>query len=81
MDNELFVKKAKQMIFAEFNHGKQLPESNYSEMFVVWLSKIGPNNKCLIGINGSNDYFEMSYFGDEGEFVLDHYTLKEHISI
>lgn len=81
MDNEAFIKKAKRMIFAEFNHGKELPEEDCSNMFVAWISKIGPNNKCLIGIDGSDDYFEMSYFGDEGDFVLDHYTLKEHITI
>lgn len=85
MDGEYFANEAKQHLAAYLYPGRQNDElfmqSTADTMYVVWLSKIGKNNKCLIGIDGSDDYFEVSYFGSEGEFVLDHYTLKKHLYI
>lgn len=81
MDGEKFVKDAKRRLFCYLHPSKQNQEPDTKGMFVVWLSKIGKNNKCLIGIKGSNDCFEISHFGDEEEFVLDHYTLKKHYLI
>lgn len=81
MDNEEFIKDAKRRLFYYLHPNKQNKKPNTAGMFVVWLSKIGKNNKCLIGIEDSNDYFEISHFGDEDEFALDHYALKKHYLI
>lgn len=82
MDGEYFIKEAKQhlaaYLFPSKQNNKHFMDLTMNKMFTVWLSKIGKNNKCLIGIDGSNDYFEICYFGGEGEFVLDHYVLKKH---
>lgn len=78
MDNETFIKMAKQRLFAELHPNRQMSRPNEAGMYVSWLCKIGKNNKCLIGIIGSDDYYEISYFGNEGVFVMDHYSLKKH---
>lgn len=85
MGGRLFINEAKHRLAAHLYPGRQNNElfmrSEMGGMYVVWLSKIGQNNKCLLGMSGSDDYFEISYFGDEKEFVLDHYTLKKHLYI
>ena len=78
MNNETFIKEAKRHLFAELYPGRQMSQPNFNGMFVPWLCKIGHNNKCLIGIVGSDDYYEISYFGNEEVFVMDHYSLKKH---
>lgn len=78
MDNENFIKEAKNRLFNYLYPNKQNQKANVENMFVTWLSKAGGNNKCLIGLTDSNDYFEITYIGNENTFVLDHYMLKNH---
>lgn len=44
-----------------------------SEMFVVWMCKTLQNNKALIGVHHSPNYYEVTYNGDKKELYVDEY--------
>ena len=44
-------------------------------LFIVWLSKIAGNNKCMIGADGSNDYWEVTYI--DKAFVKDEFGVDD----
>lgn len=44
-----------------------------SEMFVVWMCKTLQNNKALIGVHHSPNYYEVTYNGDKNELYVDEY--------
>ena len=85
MDGEQFIGEAKRHLAAYLyrnkHNDKRFMGLTENKIFVSWLSKIGMDNKGLFGIDGSNDYFEICYYGREKKFVLDHYTLKKHLCI
>ena len=83
MDNEKFIKEAKRRIFNYLypqwkNNDKKF---NDNDFFVAWVTKAASNNKCLIGRESSNDYFEVIHLGVGDIYVLDHYVLKKHTVI
>lgn len=81
MDSKEFLQEAKRRLFYYLHPNERDQKPNTVWMFIAWFNKTGQNNKCLMGIVNSDDYFEISYFGDEDKFVLDHYALKKHCLI
>lgn len=49
------------------------PNIAISEMFVVWMCKTLQNNKALIGVHHSPNYYEVTYNGDKKELYVDEY--------
>lgn len=85
MDNEIFVKKCKQMIVDLYNKRKGSLHRGITvdQLFVVWLSKTLQNNKALLAtkIEGDGLYFEITYNGDKQEFYIDVYKKQENIVV
>ena len=49
------------------------PNIAISEMFIVWMCKTLQNNKALIGVHHSPNYYEVTYNGDKKELYVDEY--------
>ena len=70
---------------AKFNQAKFESEakklvvrcSNYEidgkDVFIVWFSKVGSNAKAMLSSVLDNRYFEVTYFGEEGKYIVDEY--------
>ncbi len=56
---------------------KYLSENNYNylekELFIVWSCYILGNRKYLVGCEGNNLYFEVTYNTQKDEWYLDVY--------
>ncbi len=79
MDNEKFIKRAKQLVKGCYNShtNKPIPDD---EIFVVWSCKTLQNNKALLATRMMDGmYYEVTYNGDKGEFYLDVYKKQENI--
>lgn len=74
MDNTEFTKRAKEIVAKENKVG----QFNASDIKVVWLAKAAGNNKALLCFEDSSRYYEVTYIGDEDNFVLDVYELISH---
>ena len=48
-------------------------EINEKDVFIVWFSKIGANAKAMLSSAIDNCYFEVTYFGEEGKYIVDEY--------
>lgn len=52
------------------------------DVYVVWISKVLQNNKCLISTNiPDGRYFEITYNGDNEEFYFDSYQKEINIRV
>lgn len=45
------------------------------DVFIVWFSKVGSNAKAMLSSVLDNRYFEVTYFGEEGKYIVDQYDL------
>ena len=45
------------------------------DVFIVWFSKVGANAKAMLSSHLDNRYFEVTYFGEEGVYIVDVYSL------
>lgn len=66
-----FESKAKKLVAEYLNY-----EINEKEVFIVWFSKIGANAKAMLSSALDCHYFEITYFGEEGKYVVDAYDLE-----
>lgn len=46
------------------------------DVFVVWFSKVGANAKAMLSSDLDYHYFEITYFGEEGKYVVDTYDFE-----
>lgn len=46
------------------------------DMFIVWFSKVGANAKAMI-CDMDDHCFEVTYFGEDGEYIIDVYSYVE----
>ena len=51
------------------------------DVFIVWYCKTLQNWKALAGIYGRDEYFELTYNGDEKELYLDVYKKSENVCL
>ena len=58
---------------------KKLVSSYYKcvekDVFMVWFSKVGSNAKAMLSSILDDRYFEVTYFGEEGKYIVDVYDL------
>ena len=66
-----FESKAKKLVAEYLNN-----EINEKDVFIVWFSKIGANSKAMLSSDLDCHYFEITYFGEEGKYVVDAYDLE-----
>lgn len=66
-----FESKAKKLVAEYLNY-----EINEKDVFIVWFSKIGANAKAMLSSALDCHYFEITYFGEEGKYVVDAYDLE-----
>lgn len=49
-------------------------EANEEYVFVVWFCKAGANAKAMLSSVLDNRYFEVTYFGEEGKYIVEVYS-------
>lgn len=47
------------------------------ELSIVWFCKVGANAKAMLSSHLDNRYFEVTYFGEDGEYIVDFYSYVE----
>lgn len=52
-------------------------EVDEKDVFMVWFSKVGANAKAMLSSDLDYRYFEVTYFGEEGQYIVDVYDLTE----
>ena len=62
-----FENKAKKMV-------SSYCDSNEKEVFMVWFSKVGSNAKAMLSSDLDDRYFEVTYIGEEGKYIVDIYN-------
>lgn len=67
-----FESDAKKLVAKYLNY-----EVDEKEVFLVWFSKVGANAKAMLSsdLDHRYRYFDVTYFGEEGVYILDVYRL------
>nr|DAG70730.1 MAG TPA: hypothetical protein [Caudoviricetes sp.] len=66
-----FESKAKKLVAKHLNY-----KVNEEDMSIVWFSKVGVNAKVII--HDLDDHcFEITYCGEDGEYIVDVYDIVE----
>lgn len=63
-----FESEAKKLVVRCSNY-----EVDEKDVFIVWFSKVGANAKAMLSSVLDNRYFEVTYFGEEGKYIVDEY--------
>lgn len=69
-NQDKFESEAKKLVAKHLNY-----EANEKDVYIVWFSKVGPNAKAMLSSVLDNRYFEVTYFGEEGKYIVDEYDL------
>lgn len=69
---EDFIDKAKQLVVERMGNW-----ASKDNVYVVWLSWLGRNYTAVLGNNSDDRRFEVTYYGEEGLYVLAGYDLAE----
>ena len=82
MTDVKFIKICKEVVKNYANEHHFLVDSTYQkDVFIVWYCKTLQNWKALAGIYGRDEYFELTYNGDEKELYLDVYKKSENMCL
>ena len=65
-----FESDAKKLVAKYLNY-----EVNEQDVSIVWLSKVGANAKAMLNTDLDHRYFEVTYFGEEGKYIVAGYDL------
>lgn len=65
-----FESEAKKLV--AFSYAVDVDEKDVS---IVWLSKVGANAKAMLNTDLDHRYFEVTYFGEEGKYIVAGYDL------
>lgn len=65
-----FESEAKKLV--AFSYAFDVDEKDVS---IVWLSKVGANAKAMLNTDLDYRYFEVTYFGEEGKYIVAGYDL------
>ncbi|MBC9021212.1 DUF6275 family protein [Limosilactobacillus fermentum] len=66
-----FESDAKKLVAKYLNY-----EVNEKELSIVGFSKVGANAKAMLSSDLDYHYFEITYFGEEGKYVVDAYDFE-----
>lgn len=73
-NQEKFESKAKKLVAEYLDYWvNEKDVIDEKEVFIVWFSKVGANAKAMLSSHLDNRYFEVTYFGKEGVYILDVY--------
>lgn len=70
-NQDKFESDAKKLVAKYLNY-----EVSEKDVFVVWFSKVGANAKAMLSSDLDYHYFEITYFGEEGKYVVDAYDFE-----
>ena len=71
-----FESKAKKLVAEYLNY-----EINEKDVFIVWFCKVGANAKAMLSSDLDYHYFEITYFGEEGKYVVDAYDFDPILDV
>lgn len=63
-----FESEAKKLVAKYLNY-----EVNEQDVSIVWFSNVGENAKAMLSSVLDHRYFEVTYFGEEGKYIVDEY--------
>lgn len=66
-----FESDAKKLVAKYLNY-----EVNEKELSIVGFSKVGANAKAMLSSDLDYHHFEITYFGEEGKYVVDAYDFE-----
>lgn len=69
-NQDKFESEAKKLVTRYLNY-----EANEEDVFIVWFSKVGANAKAMLSSALDCHYFEVTYFGEKGKYVVDVYDI------
>lgn len=69
-----FESEAKKLVAKRLNY-----KVNEEDLSIVWFSKVGSNARAMLSSVLDNRYFEVTYFGEEGKYIVDEYD--SHLQI
>lgn len=82
MTDVKFIKICKEVVKNYANEHHFLADNvRQKDVFIVWYCKTLQNWKALAGIYGRDEYFELTYNGDEKELYLDVYKKSENVCL
>lgn len=65
-----FESDAKKLVAEYLNY-----KVDEKDVFIVWFSKVGANAKAMLSSGLDYHYFEITYFGEVGKYVVDVYDI------
>lgn len=72
-NQDKFESDAKKLVAKYLNY-----ETDGKDVFIVWFSKVGANAKAMLGSDLDYHYFEITYLGEEGKYIVDVYDFTGH---
>lgn len=52
-------------------------EADEKDVFMVWFSKVGANAKAMLSSDLDFHCFEITYFGEDREYIVNVYSIVE----
>lgn len=65
-----FESKAKKMVASYYDIDEK-------DVFMVWFSKVGLNAKAMLSSDLDSRYFEITYFGEKGQYIMTVHTYND----
>lgn len=69
-----FESEAKELVAGYLSY--EIDEVDEEDVFIVWFSKVGADAKVMI-CDMDDHCFEVTYFGEDGEHIVDVYSYVE----
>lgn len=73
-NQDKFESDAKELVAEYLNY-----KVDEKDVFIVWFSKFGANAKAMLSsdLDHRYRYFDVTYFGEEGKYMLDVYDFVD----
>ncbi|KDA46169.1 MULTISPECIES: DUF6275 family protein [Ligilactobacillus] len=74
MDGRKFLDLCVEKLLDIVNDYNRFDNTDADDVFIVWSCKTLQHNKALLGVDGSDEYYEFTYNGDKKELYVDVYS-------
>lgn len=84
MSNNEFERLSINAVVKWYNDNKGIESGmiQSEDVYIVWLSKVLQNNKCMLStVVPDGRYYEFTYNGEKNECYLDVYVKEENVCI
>lgn len=74
MDGRKFLDLCVEKLLDIVNNYRMFNNADADDVLIVWSCKTLQHNKALLGVDGSDKYYEFTYNGDKKELYVDVYS-------